>query len=64
MNQQMLISISAQFPTDLARAARVEAARRNVSRAELIRQAVAAFLRQVEGQPPAGNREQDKGVAK
>ena len=39
------ISISAQFPTDLAQAARVEAARRNVSRAELIRQAVAEFLR-------------------
>lgn len=61
---QAVVFVTAPMPPDLERAARIEAARRNVSRAELIRQAVAAFLRQVEGQPPAGNHEQDKGVAK
>lgn len=45
------ISISAQFPTDLAQAARVEAARRNVSRAELIRKAVAEYLKLIPVKP-------------
>ncbi len=42
---QSLEFINARFDSALARRARVEAARRNISRSELVRQAVAEFLR-------------------
>lgn len=44
------VFMAAQVPFDLARRARVEAAKRNVSRSELVRQAVAAFLQEGEQQ--------------
>jgi len=47
---QQTIYVTAPFPAQLEAAARIEAARRRISRAELVRQAVAEFLRNAAGQ--------------
>ena len=48
--QQTAIPVTAIMPPDLEHHARIEAARRRISRAELVRQAVAAFLQHTDNQ--------------
>ena len=49
---QKTIYVNAPMPPDLEQRARIEAARRRISRAELVRRAVAEFLQRAsEGQP-------------
>lgn len=45
------VFVTAPFPTQLEKQARIEAAKRGVSRAELIRLAVSDYLQRLE-QPP------------
>ncbi len=56
---QKIEFVSARFEFGLARQARIEAARRNISRSELLRQAVTEFLRALEN-----DEYQQKGIQK
>jgi len=50
---QQIIYVTAPFPAQLEAAARLEAARRRISRAELVRQAVAEFLQRTQARARA-----------